>query len=269
MESKNIKAILQTALEQNLPSSQVNLWPAVKERLVARHNTLFQQGETMNKPKPHAVFRIALTTLGIVALLMLAVVTPQGRAFAQNILRFFVRADQDRYPLQSWQMTPPANSSPESPFQLSVREAEELAGYDVLSPVDVPSGMIFVGASYDEKYHIVSQAFGQDAEYIEISLWQQPLEYYQPCGDISQACDNLLGATFVGASAYLETVQIGNQTGEYLEGVWELTNDGPVWNPTPYARHLRWKTETMIFELVYNGMNLGRDDLVTLAASLR
>jgi hypothetical protein len=32
---------------------------------------------------------------------------------------------------------------------------------------------------------------------------------------------------------------------------------------------LRWQTDTMIFKLVYNGMDLTRDDLVALANSIR
>lgn len=269
MENKDFKSILQNALEQEIPASQISLWTGVKARLVAGRKPSFEQGEKMNVIQSRRLQRLTLAMIMIVALMVVTLITPQGRAVAQSILQFFVRADQDQYPLQPWQMTPPVQPSTDSPFVLSVQESEMFAGYDVHSPVEVPSGMVFVGASYDEKHHLVAQAFGQNAEYIELSLWQQPLEYYQPCGDISQSCDNILGASFVGASAYLETVQVGNQTGEYLEGVWELTNDGPVWNPTPYSKRLRWTMDTMIFELVYNGIDLSREDLVTLAVSIR
>ena len=223
----------------------------------------------MNTTNSRAVSRFAYVMLVIAALLMLTILAPQGRAFAQTLFQLFIRAGQDRYPLQAWQMTPPVQTSLESPFKYSVQEAESLAGFDVLSPVDVPPGMVFVGASYDEKYHIVAQAFGQSADYLELSLWQQPLANYHPCGDISQMCDNMLGGNLAGASADIQTVQIGNLTGEYVEGVWNLTDNGPVWNPTPYAKTLRWKNNMLIFELVYNGIDLTRDDLVKLAASIR
>lgn len=266
MDNKKIQSIIQEAVENEIPASQIDLWEAVNASLVEKKH---KRGVKMNITKSRGISRLAYATLVVVTLLALAFITPQGRAFAQSILQFFIRADQDRYPLQTWQMTPPAQTSSESPFKLSVQEAESLAGYDVLSPVEVPFGMIFVGASYDEKYHIVAQAFGYSAEYLELSLWQQPLEYYQPCGDISQPCDNMLGGNLAGASADIQTVQIGDLPGEYVEGVWELTDNGPVWNPTPYAKTLRWKTETMIFELVYNGIDLARDDLVKLAENIR
>jgi hypothetical protein len=269
MDNKNIRSILQDAMEKKIPSAQVELWPAVKASLVAGNHRLIQQGEKMNSTKSQPMSRGMLITLTVILLITLTLITPQGRAFAQNILQFFARADQDRYPLQTWQMTPPVQASSESPFKYSVAEAEALAGYDVLSPVTIPPGMIFAGASHDEKYHMVAQAFGQGADYIELSLWQQPLEYYQPCGDISNACDNMPGGNLAGASADIQTVQVGDWAAEYVEGVWELTENGPVWNSTPYAKTLRWKTKTMIFELVYNGMDLTRDDLVTFAGNIR
>jgi hypothetical protein len=267
MDKKNISSILKEAVEREVPASTIDLPPTVKERLVAGTNP---QGEKMNSTNPRRMSRLALATLAVLTLFALAFASPQGRALAQTVLQFFVRADHDRYPLQPWQMTPPAQTSTESPFPFSVQDAESRAAYDVFSPVEVPAGMVFVGAGYDEKYHVVSQAFGQNADYIELSLWQQPLEHYQACGDITQICENILAANFVGASAYIEPVQLDNGlTGEYLEGVWELTDNGPVWNPTPFSKMLRWQTDTMIFKLVYNGMDLTRDDLVALANSIR
>ena len=79
----------------------------------------------------------------------------------------------------------------------------------------------------------------------------------------------MLGGNLAGNSADIQTAQIGDLTGEYVEGVWELTDSGPVWNPIPFAKTLRWKNDVAIFELVYNGMNLTRDDLIKLAEGIR
>jgi len=266
MDNKKIQSILQDAVEEKIPSSDINLWSAVKPGLVAGTN---QQGEKMNTTRQRYISRFTFAVLTMVILLTVALITPQGRALAQSLLQLFVRADKDSYPLQAWQMTPPAQTSLESPFKYSVQAAESIAGYDVLSPIEPPTGMVFIGASYDDKFHIVAQAFGRSIDYFELSIWQQPLENYQPCGDISQLCENMLGGNLAGASADIQTVQVGDWTGEYVEGVWELTDNGPVWNPTPYAKTLRWKTDTMIFELVYNGVDFSRDDLVALAGSIR
>jgi len=269
MNSRDIKSILQNALEEEFPTSQVKLWPVIRQRLIARKHPLFRQGEKKNGTKSRRTQRAAFITAIIVVLLTIALITPLGRAFAQSVLQFFTRAESDTLPQQQpWQMTSPAQSPSESPSQLSVQEAESLAGYDVLSPVEIPFGMDFMSASYDARYHIVVQAFGRDTEFIGFSLWQQPLEYYQSCGDIINYCDNMLGWNLVGASAYVETVRIGNLTGEYVQGTWILTYSGPVWDPTDYLKILRWQTDTMIFELVA-GIEFSRDDLVALASSIR
>lgn len=212
---------------------------------------------------------ISAASLVVLLLALFIVASPQGRAFAQQVLSFFVRADQDRYPLQAWQLTPQTPPSAEwiSPSQLSIQDAEARAGFEVIRLVDVPSGMKLIGILYDEKYHTVAQGFAYEDLYIELSLWQQPLEYYQSCGDISNYCDNLLGSNYVGASAYVETVQIGELTGEYLEGTWNLTDHGPVWEPTPFVKFLRWQTEDMTFELAA-GIEFTKDELIALAVNI-
>ncbi len=97
MDNKNIQSILQDALEEKIPSSQVELWSAVKASLVAGRTV--KQGEKMNTIKPRRVARAALAILTIVTLLALAFITPQGRAFAQSLFRFFSFAESTSFPL--------------------------------------------------------------------------------------------------------------------------------------------------------------------------
>jgi hypothetical protein len=72
----------------------------------------------------------------------------------------------------------------------------------------------------------------------------------------------------VGASAPIQTVSLGNVSGEYSEGVWELTDNGPVWRNDEYLKTLRWQSNGMAFELIYMGTELERDDLVAIAAGI-
>jgi len=92
MDKRTIQSILQDALEEQIPSAEIDLWRAVEQGLVAG---LSQQGEKMKTTQPRRVSRAALITLGIAALLALALITPQGRALAQTILRFFIHAESD------------------------------------------------------------------------------------------------------------------------------------------------------------------------------
>jgi len=269
MKTDKLNLILSDLAEKAAPASQVNLWP----RLSARLQTSTWQSQSGDPMK--TLFqnipprRLALAALALIFAFSLLAFTPQGRALAQGILQLFTRAEQDRYPLQAWQMTPPAASSPESPFQLSFQEAETQAGFDTFAPLEPPAGMIFLGASYDSQHQIVAQSFGREPDSFELTLWQQPIEVHQSCGDISNYCDNITGGNLVGASTQVETVQIGAVTGEYVEGVWNLTDAGPVWEPTPFMKTLRWQTAEMVFVLTYMGMELDQEALVALAASLR
>jgi hypothetical protein len=262
MDSRNIKSILQDALEEQIPVSEINLLPAIQSHLAAGNKSL-RQGENRNKTRAKQVVFSGLTLL---VLLIMMLAPPPGRAWAQEVIHLFVRTQQDRYPLQPWQMTPPAQSS-ESPFNLSVQDAEILADYDVLSLMEIPDEMEFIGASYDAPHHIVAQAFGHETN-IELSLWQQPIKFNQACGDIRNFCDNMLGGNLVGPSANVENIQINSLTGEYVEGTWKLTDNGPIWESDPYIKTLRWQTKDMTFELVYMGNEFSRDDLIRLVTNI-
>ena len=90
MDHNDIKSILEDAVEQEIPSSGIDLLPAIRASLVA--GPQFQQGETMNTITSRRIQRVALAALTLAALTTLALITPQGRAFAQTILQFFVTA---------------------------------------------------------------------------------------------------------------------------------------------------------------------------------
>lgn len=73
----------------------------------------------------------------------------------------------------------------------------------------------------------------------------------------------------VGASAPIETIEVGNFQGEYIEGVWELTDNGPVWRAEPFLKTLRWKTDMLFVEIVYQGMEMEKSNLIALAESMK
>ena len=53
----------------------------------------------MNTLNPPHLSRALFVTCVIIALLALVLITPQGRAFAQNILHFFIRSESDAIPV--------------------------------------------------------------------------------------------------------------------------------------------------------------------------
>ena len=212
--------------------------------------------------------RIA-ATIAIVILLLAAafLLTPQGRAWAQSVFQFFSRAESDTLPLQPWQLTPiPETVTPDPgyTFNLSVAEAGHLAGFDVLEPAWLPDILSFYGASFDPEHTIVrigysSNRFGDMRNGLVLRE-----ELFQRIDD----CD-LCGV--VGDSAAIETAQIDDVTGEYVVGVWKLTENGNVWESDPYLQTLRWQVNGMAFELSYMGVpeDVTKADLIVIAESMK
>lgn len=209
---------------------------------------------------------IALVVLLFAAFFAL---TPQGRALAQEALQFFTRAESDQLPLQDWQLTPaptPGTSTPDPASILdataSVQEVEQIAGFDVLVPSWIPDSLQFVGATIEEDKSIVRIFY----QYVEtntngLALRQQPIPVSEDC----ELCE------MVGASAEVQTVSILGNAGEYVEGVWKLTDQGPIWESDPYMKTLRWQANGMAFELGFMGPPdvLSLEDLIEIAESLQ
>lgn len=425
MDTRSIKSILQDALEDQIPSSQIDLFPSVQARLVARKKTLLQQGERRNRRRHR---RLAISTLTLLALLtIIALTTPQGRAFAQSLLQFFTRAESDRLPLQPWQIAlleegqSDSTALPPMPLITIVSEAERLAGFDAAELLSTPKGFTFLGArlygkaisiEYEAKgsgdslsilqsrggyvqsdwdavptYEIVPIKIGElEGEFVKgtfvvypgdrAATWNpeapvlrlrwvkdgiwfemtkfgdvESIEYLDQSGlielaknmvyapaesnanpfplTIEEATDlagfDLLlpspeaieghqfnGAMYdpkskmvslsytivggdgyviegymineqrlgspqnifplqglVGSSAPIEEVAVGEFQAEYVEGVWELTNNGPVWRSEPVLKTLRWKTDELFVEIVYgHGNGMTKEDLIKFAESM-
>jgi hypothetical protein len=420
MDNKKIKSILQDALEDEIPASQIDLLPEVQSRLVAGKKVYRQQGEKMNRI---SLKRLAYSGVAVLTLLTSALITPQGRAFAQSVLQLFTRAESDTLPLQPWQIVPPddvqvdATALPPMPLITIVSDAERLAGFDATELASTPEGFKFLGArlygkaislEYEaenggsnliimqsqEGYvqsdwdkvpaeAIIPVKIGElDGEFVQGTfvvlagddkatwnpaapilrlrwtrdgIWFEMTKFGNvdavaylgqtemielakgmlytpteansdpyPIKSIAEATDlagyDLLvpsqeavtgfqfnGATYdpknkmvslfyantagegfmiseqplgapediyplqgvVGASAPIEEIEIGGLKGEYIEGVWELTDNGPIWRSEPFLKTLRWKTDRLFIEIVYQGSELTKEDLVRFAESMK
>jgi len=259
MDKKNI---LKDALEDAIPSSKVNLWPAVKASLVA--GSKFQQREKVNTTNSRSLSGLAFAVMAIVTLSIVILATPQGRAFAQSVLHLFNRAESDILPVQPFQLTPiPETATSDSGyiFDKTVIEAGKEAGFAVLMPTFLPKILAFEGASYEPDHHIVRIFYSYENTTNGLVIREEQFQTSDDC--------ELCGV--VGASADIEIIQIGSITGEYVEGVWKLTDNGPVWESDPYLKTVRWQKDGIAFELVYMGPpeDLTRPDLVAIAESMK
>jgi hypothetical protein len=280
MDNKNIQSILQDALEKEIPSSQVNLLPAVKASLVAKK--IIGQGELMNTIKPRRIPRAAFVTLIIIILLALALITPPGRAFAHSILQFFVRSQSDAIPMPTTQpmtwvdVTPGAPAATMTPQPYMAVFAKECGDYgsptcgveQIRSKVDftvrelgdIPEGLYFVGATggpdnIQLKYYFTDLSGGL---HITEKRWT---------GNPSPQTD------LVGASANVEQVQIGGLTGEYFTGIFVAADEGNVahWDPNFFGLEtLRWVDDGISYTMEYShpSISLGKEGMAALAEGM-
>ena len=272
MREQELKRHLDEIAREAFPDT-LQPWPTFQSRLQTRDSKLSKRGFTMKtqinstKTFPRAARALAIIVLALFLVSGFFMLTPQGHALAQDILKFFTRAESDTLPVQSWQLTPIPTSAVSTPDPASildvhqtVEEVEGLAGYKVLQPSWLPDVLTLVGASYQPDNQIV-RIFYRDEFTNGLILKQEPFQETADC----ELCD------IVGASAAVETVQINDVAGEYVEGVWKLTDQGPVWESDPYLKTMRWQVDHMAFELGYMGQpdSVTKADLIAIAQSIR
>ena len=282
MDNKNIRSILQDALEEKIPSSQVELWSAVKASLVAGRHPLIQQGEKMNTTKPRRISRAAFITLMIVVPMALAFITPQGRAFAQSILQFFIRTEGDAIPMPTEEPVtwvdvtpgiPSATTTPLPAFAIfadecgdfgspicTVEQIRSKVDFTVREPGKIPEGLYFVGATG-----------GPDS--ISLTYYFEDLS-----GSLHITIERWTGAPspqtdLIGASAIVEEVHIGGLTGEYFKGIFVSESEDNVahWDPNFFGiETLRWVDDGISYTIQYShpSMPLDKEGMVTLAESM-
>lgn len=162
-------------------------------------------------------------------------------------------------------------------FPLTVANAEKKAGFKLILPSRLPALLSLLGASFEPEQGLVSILYlrSQDMGFTTDGLLLK--EEVIPStglyglgsfiiGDKTQI-DQYSSGTLVGT---FEKVQIGEIPGQYVEGTWSGTDCcGWVWDPDPYLKRLRWQTNGMAFELSYTGTDITKEDLITIAKSMK
>lgn len=259
MDKKEIQSIIQDAVEKEIPASEVDLWQTVKASLVEKQH---QQGVKMNTTKLRGVSRLAYATLVVAALLTLAFLTPQGRAFAQSVIQLFTRAQSESFPVEEpvTQMDASPTAVPPAPL-ISVAEAEALAGFNLVELLSVPQGFEYLGA----------RMYGNNVS----------LEYAVSGGGgylaLMQSQDGFLQSEWdqVPAEAIIP-VKVGGADAEYAQGMF-VVYEGETsakWNSDAPTFRLRWVKDGVWFELTKYGdvvpiEYLDMNGLIALAESLK
>ncbi len=265
MDDKKIQSILQDTLEEEIPSSEIKLWPAIRASLVAGKNTSNQQGEKMYGTQPRRLQRVAFTVLMVAALAMIAFITPQGRAFAQEILQLFSRAESNSFPLSPSQI-PDDDSDTSVPTAeppaalVSVQQAELQAGFDAAELPSVPAGFEYLGTRvYENAIHLEYEAQGGGGNLI-----------------VTQSRDGFIQSDWdqVPAEAIF-LVKIRETDGEFAQGTFVVPAGATsaTWNSDAPILRLRWVKDGIWFEMAKFGdvehiEYLDQEGMIALAESL-
>ncbi len=241
----------------------------VEERLENSHpspSPRFYQRMARAPWAPRALaVRRGLAAAGATLLLVAGLLffTPQGQVLAREITHFFTRSTGNAVPVASISQT---TDDTGFAFNQEIAEVGQQAGFDLLEPTWLPVDpggqpiLSFSGASIESDHTIVRVFYSYYGTTDGLVLREQPLQTEEECV--------LCG--MVGSSALIESVQIDDSLGEYVQGVWKADDQGQWnWTADPYVKTLRFEKGNLALELQYFGQEIEKADLVAIAESLK
>lgn len=294
MKNDDLHTLLAELAEEALPTSRLDLWPALKERLTSRQWPSPQGETSMKQPIARtSLFRyalLALLALGIASLFLMA--SPLGQALSQGLSRFFTVAESTSFPVPSEQVLPPPPTSTPAPTYLlpletarpplpsatadpscltpasqagyfcQIQAAESQAGFNAKEPPFDPKGMKFSTARFDPAGHSVEMQF-------VVTTGGGYLNLRQGMGDPQQA-----GGWDEAPAEAIEETTVNGQYAEFVSGTFVVSpnSTSAVWQAGGGLR-LRWQEGERWFHLEKLGDPypiewMGKDELIELAESL-
>lgn len=152
---------------------------------------------------------------------------------------------------------------------LSVEEAEEVAGFELLLPAEVPPPFAFQDATYDPAIASVTLNYSSAGRILWIVEQQAPFTTEKH------------PTSLIGPNAEVEAVEVGGSAGELVTGSWLMTggdNDAELrgeWTADVPAKVLRWQAGAYFLEIFVAGGSPGHpgymsnEDLISFAETLR
>lgn len=217
---------------------------------------------TLKRPR-----RIAFVTVTVVFLLTLAFITPQGRAFAQDVLQFFTRTESDTYYSEPSDLTfedttqfhKECGISLNSGARCSVEQIRGMVDFEVKELGTLPDGMRFIGSTggpdhVELKYEYINRKDG--SLHIGVEAVGRP---------------SAIGTGITAKSANVQQVQIGDLPGEYFTGILFQDDQGNVtWLPDDPMVTIRWEDKGSTYTMFYYSTKypLTIEELVRLAESM-
>ena len=176
----------------------------------------------------------------------------------------------------------PQESELRSVYPLTVAQAEEKAGFDVLEPTKLPEFLSWIGARYEAEQKTVNLFYhlnlslsivppNDNGLYLSEHLAPDPANGTPWGFRLGDSNAMMADNTYSIVGGGIQTVQINAVPGQYVEGVWAgKNNDGTwAWEPVPSIKRLRWQVNGMAFEMDYYGDEITQADMIAIAESMK
>jgi hypothetical protein len=256
MKNSQLQSTLAEIAEQAVPSAQIDLWMGMRGHL-ATSESIFKQGDASMKTdfsRTLTLRRVALVIMVIAIAFAILLVTPQGQALAQEILKYFTTVSQRTIPPVPTSVPVPTYTLDAALIPQPIISSDHQNCGKTVSPIsstfvcqlqDAQAKLGFVVKSFPARYVQASFHFlwiDQEHHFIQMGFSGQQAGYHldQGLGDFPKDCR--------GCAIYQEAVQLVRVDGyqaEYAAGIF-IFPDGRVdkdmvWNPGEPVYHLRWK----------------------------
>lgn len=252
MKNHPLNDILNRLAEKGVPE-EVDLRSAVYSRLDAPAG---------QPPKGNFSMKARMLVIAAIALLGVFLLTPQGSALAHSLFQFFAIAESDvmvfptATPTETITATeipmttenaaietpaalPTEQEIPDVIGDLTVEDAEALAGFDIRVPESLPDGYSLSRISYY-------------APNESVTLWYA---FYPPqTGEmILLTQSRVRSVDEVGSSAKVDVFEVGGHSVEMVYGGWIFPDDSSMgeWVNELPSRTFRWEEKNIYFTLMF------------------
>jgi hypothetical protein len=265
-------------LSQELVPKEVDLWPAIERKLLAERR--FPSGATSFRhmlAEQARRFRLGFVGLLIVLALVIFIgFTTPGQTFAQAVIWFFSQAASDTLPAPTSEAPAWVEVGPDGALlgQLpTVSAIEQLCDEDIENclPINLQNVVDFplkeLSSLPDSLTYIDASGDPEDLSLVYKSDDDEDMLI------LNQKLIGRAGAATpqpVGASAEVESVQIGELIGEYVQGSFvQFGGESSMnWYSDNSAQTLIWVEDGIRYILQYHGDSISKEDLIELAAGL-
>jgi hypothetical protein len=276
IRNKNLDPELNETLHQHFEAQpRPEFLPALKSDLMNQASVKNLRTSHPRTQKTALILASALT-----ALVMILFITPVREAIGQIFVELFHQTESNVLPYPPAQTaiaertasaalqptnTPEATMMPDPSgyrgANMSVEEVEQVAGYDVLVPANVPMIFKFHGASYlpDEGISMLFyDLVGRNTN--GMSIAQEPITNENECNLCSD----------IGPAANVNAVKVGDADGEYVVGGWQFEDGNRIWGNNPWNVTMRWQTGDTVYQIFLFGppMTLRKSDMINIAESM-